>query len=79
MHKKLTITLEEDVYLGLRRVVGPRKISSFIESMVRPHVVREDLDLAYAEMARDEAAEAEALEWSEAMILGTIQSRLPNG
>ena len=68
MQKKLTITIDEQVYEGLYRVVGPRKISNFIEELVRPHVVHPDLEAAYAEMARDEAREAEALEWAEAMI-----------
>ena len=68
MHGKLTITLDEDVYLGLHRVIGARKISGFIEKIVRPHVVRQDLDASYAAMARDEAAEAESLEWSEGLL-----------
>ena len=42
MQKKLTITIDEGVYNGLYRVIGPRKISRFIEDLVRPHVV--DLD-----------------------------------
>jgi len=68
MQKKLTITIDERVYEGLHSVVGQRKISHFIEELVRPHVLDEDLDAGYAEMARDEAAETEALEWSEALI-----------
>lgn len=68
MSKKLTITLDEAVYNGLYRVVGPRRISRFIEQLVRPHVIDEDLEAAYAEMAQDEEREAEALEWSEALI-----------
>ena len=65
MHKKLTITVDEDVYRGLHRVVGRRRISRFIEALVRPHVTSEDLDAAYREMAQDEARESEALEWAE--------------
>jgi predicted CopG family antitoxin len=70
MQKKLTITIDEDVYAGLHSVIGPRKISGFIEQLVRPHVLGSDLDLekSYREMAADEAAEAQALEWSEALI-----------
>ena len=68
MQKKLTITLDERVYRGLRTVVGPRRISQFIESLVRPHVVGPDLDAAYRELAQEEAREAEALEWAEATI-----------
>ncbi|MDA2930820.1 ribbon-helix-helix domain-containing protein [Acidobacteria bacterium AH-259-O06] len=68
MHKKLTITLEEDVYEALHRVVGRGLISRFIEDLVRPHVVEQDLKEAYKAMAQDEARELEALEWAEAVI-----------
>jgi siroheme synthase (precorrin-2 oxidase/ferrochelatase) len=66
MQKKLTITLDERVYAGLHSVVGRRKISRFVETLVRPHVIGPDLDAAYRQMAQDEAREAEALEWAEA-------------
>ncbi len=65
MQKKLTITIDEEVYEGLQRVIGPRKISRFIQELVRPHVVRPKLESAYAEMARDKEREKEALEWAE--------------
>ena len=68
MQKKLTITVDERVYDGLHRVIGQGKISQFIESLVRPHVVKSSLESAYREMALDEARETEALEWSEATI-----------
>lgn len=63
MQKKLTITLDERVYDGLHRVVGRRRISRFIESLVRPHVVSEGLASAYWQMASDEAREAAASDW----------------
>lgn len=68
MQKKLTITIDERVYEGLQTTVGRGKISQFIEVLVRPHVLNENLESAYKEMAEDEAREAEALEWSEATI-----------
>jgi len=68
MQKKLTITLDERVYDGLHRVVGRRRISRFVESLVRPHVIGKDLEAAYREMAQKEAREAEALEWAQAMV-----------
>jgi hypothetical protein len=68
MQKKLTITVDERVYDGLHSVVGRGKISQFIESLVRPYVVKHSLESAYREMALDEARETEALEWSEATI-----------
>jgi hypothetical protein len=66
MQKKLTLTIDEEVYDGLRDVVGPRRISHFIEELVRPHVVRNDLYAAYRAMSADRVREAEALEWGEA-------------
>ena len=68
MKKKLTITVNEKVYAGLYRVVGRRKISQFIESLVSPHVLQRDLESGYREMAADEAREAEALEWTESAV-----------
>lgn len=68
MQKKLTITVDEKVYEGLRKRVGPRRISHFIEDLVRPHVIDEELEMAYAQMAKDEDRESEALEWSEAVV-----------
>jgi predicted CopG family antitoxin len=69
MQKKLTITVDEQVYAGLHQVIGRHKISRFIESLVRPHVVSRDLIAAYREMAADEDREAEAHEWAEAIIV----------
>ena len=68
MQKKLTITVDEQVYSGLHRVVGRRRISRFIESLVRPHVIEEELAEAYREMAEDEGREKVALEWAEATV-----------
>ena len=65
MQKKLTVTIDEEVYKGLHKTIGPRKISKFIEGLVRPHVIRPNLELAYAEMAKDKRREKEALEWAE--------------
>ncbi len=68
MTKKLTITIDDEVYEGLYRRVGRRKISRFLESLARPHVVDADLEAAYQAMASDEARETDATEWSEALI-----------
>jgi len=65
MHKKLTITVDEEIYEGLHRVIGRGAISQFIAELVRPHVIGAELDAAYAQMAADEPREREALEWSE--------------
>jgi hypothetical protein len=69
MQKKLTITIDEEVYEGLHKNIGPRKISRFIQEAVRPHVVHPNLDSAYAEMARDKGREKDAEEWAEITFL----------
>ncbi len=68
MQKKLTITVDEKVYEGLRQVIGARKISRFVEDLVRPHVIKPKLDQEYKRMAEDEKREAEALEWAETTV-----------
>ena len=68
MQKKLTITLDEEVYKGLHAVVGRGRISRFLEDLARPHVVSRDLEAAYREMAGDEVREAGAEEWVEGLI-----------
>ena len=65
MQKKLTVTVSKEVYEGLRTVIGPGKISRFIEELVRPHVLKKDKYAAYKEMAADQIRESEALEWAE--------------
>lgn len=72
MQKKLTITVDEEVYEGLHKNIGRRKISRFIEDLVRPYVVRKDLEAAYREMAEDSSRESEALLWAEAIFGDTL-------
>ena len=57
-------TVEDEVYRGLYRVVGPRNISRFLNDLARPHVVRERLEEGYRAMAAEERRQAEAAEWS---------------
>jgi predicted CopG family antitoxin len=63
----MTITLDEAVYEGLYRAVGRRKMSQFIEDLLRPHVADSALDGGYQAMAADTAREAEAAEWCNAL------------
>ena len=74
MRRKLTVTLAEDVYEGLHRRVGRGRSSSFIEELVRPHVVGDaGLEAAYRRMAADTAREREALVWLEADLDPTLE------
>jgi hypothetical protein len=64
----MTITLDEAAHDGLRRRVGKRRISRFIEELVRPHVTDATLDEGYRAMAADRMREVEAREWCEALV-----------
>ena len=68
MSKKLTISISDEVYEGLHLKIGPRRISKFLEKLARPHVLPEDMEAAYRDMAADENREREALAWSEGLI-----------
>jgi hypothetical protein len=63
MSKKLTITVDDDVYRGLHSVVGRRRISRFLNDLARPHVISAEVVEGYRAMAADEEREREALEW----------------
>jgi predicted CopG family antitoxin len=67
MHRKMTICLDEGVYEGLLRTVGRRKMSQFIEDLLRPHVMGDSLDEGYRAMAADSEREAAAVEWCNAL------------
>ena len=68
MSKKLTITVDDEVYEGLHRRIGRRRISRFLNELARPHVAEPDLEEGYRAMAADEEYEREALEWIEGVI-----------
>ena len=68
MQKKLTITVDAEVYDGLHSVIGRRRISRFLNDLAKPHVVGQDLSAGYAAMAADETREAEAAAWSHGTL-----------
>ncbi|MFM9962047.1 MAG: hypothetical protein ACKV2Q_12570 [Planctomycetaceae bacterium] len=47
--RRLTISLDEKVYAGLHSKYG-RRLSRFIESVVRPYVINKDMAEAYRQM-----------------------------
>ena len=75
LNRKLTITVSEAVYEGLHRTIGRRRISQFIEKLARPHVVPQDLEASYRDMAADTEREQDALEWSEGVIASVLSVR----
>ncbi|MGA3078173.1 MAG: addiction module antitoxin [Bryobacteraceae bacterium] len=77
MNRKLTIMVSDEVYQGLHRTVGRRRIGKFLEKLARPHVVPQDIEAAYREMASDEGREREAHAWTEGVI-GDVAGDPPN-
>ena len=68
MMRKLTITVDEDVYVGLHAKVGPRKISRFLNDLAKPLVTEDALLEGYRAMAADGVREVEAMDWCEGLI-----------
>jgi hypothetical protein len=66
--RKLTITVDEDVYVGLRSKIGRRRISRFLNDLAKPLVTEDALLEGYRQMALDGVREDEADEWVEALI-----------
>lgn len=66
--KKLTITVDDEVYEGLHSRIGRRRISRFLNDLARPHVAMRDMTEGYKAMAADEEREREAAEWAEGLI-----------
>jgi hypothetical protein len=67
MHKRMTITLDEAVYDGLYRTIPKRKMSQFIEDLLRPLVLDTSLDSGYRAMAADTEREKLASEWANGL------------
>ena len=60
MQKRMTITLDKAVYDVC--VVGRGKVSQFLETLARPHVLDTAMDEGYRAMGNDLQREAEASE-----------------
>jgi predicted CopG family antitoxin len=89
MTKKLTITISDEVYEGLHRRIGRRKISRFIDDLARRHVIdrrhsdywltasKQELGRAYSEEAAYEATrEARFQQEDEQWLDGLIGDAL---
>lgn len=63
MQKKLTISISENVYRGLYNNIGEGKISKFIETLIKPYVLNQELEQEYKNIAADNKEEQQAYEW----------------
>jgi predicted CopG family antitoxin len=76
LQKSKTITVEDEVYEGLHRVIGARRISRFLNDLARPHVTARDLVEGYRAMTADEEYEREAHEWIEHLAGDVADERI---
>ncbi|MCQ0989190.1 hypothetical protein [Jiella marina] len=67
MRRKMTITIDAEIYEGLLRTAGQRDLNLVIENLLRPLVLDRTLDDGYRAMAADDDREAEAQEWCEGL------------
>lgn len=67
MYKRMTVTLDEAVYDGLYRTVGKRKMSQFLEDLLKPLVLDSSLVGGYKAMASDTLRGAQADEWCNSL------------
>ena len=63
LRNNLMVTIRREIYEALRRLCRRRRTSVVAEPPPWP-----DLEAGYREMAADEAREAEAQEWAEALV-----------
>ena len=68
MKKKLTISIDEDVYRMLHEKIGRGNIARFIERRIRPFIDEESLEESYRRIANDKDIQKLAKEWEEGTI-----------
>ncbi|MGH6957210.1 MAG: hypothetical protein ACREEW_11160 [Caulobacteraceae bacterium] len=66
--RKLTITVDDEVYVGLKARVGARRISRFLNDLAKPLVSEAALLEGYRRMAADADEGREATAWVDALI-----------
>ena len=65
MQKKLTLSIDAEIYEALHKMAGKRKIGRFIENLVRPHISSLEVPAVGARRAQSEKV-AKPLPWSGA-------------
>lgn len=62
MQKKLTLSINAEIYEALHKMAGKRKIGRFIENLVRPHIASSD---GLRERTQEEEQASVMLSWPE--------------
>ena len=63
MQKKLTLSIDAEIYEALHKPGGKRKIGRFIENLVRPHLASLEVFGAADQPVSDEEPESVVLPW----------------
>jgi predicted CopG family antitoxin len=63
--RKLTITVSDEVYEGLQRRIGARRISSFIDRLARPYVDDAAAEAMYREAENDADRRETLADWDD--------------
>lgn len=66
--KKLTITVTDEVYEGLHRHIGARRISAFMDRIARPYVDQESAASLYRAAEADPDRRATLEDWDSLPI-----------
>ena len=54
MQTTVTVTLDDNIYEGLNRIIGQNDINKVIESLIHRYVADHDLEEAYRMMAQSD-------------------------
>lgn len=69
MQKKLTISIDDEIYAALYRNVGPGKISRFIADAIRPRLkLANSVREGYRRMGKDAGWMKDAGEWVDSFV-----------
>ena len=63
--RKLTITVSDEVYEGLHRRIGARRISRFIDSLARPYVDDAAAEALYRAAEKDPDRQETLADWDD--------------
>ena len=68
MRKKLTLSIDEQIYKDLHLLLPNRKISEFVENRMKKMKKEDPVEEGFKMMAKDTKREDEALEWCDVGI-----------
>jgi hypothetical protein len=67
MSKKMTVSIDRQIYDGIQALIGSDDIGEFLEDLARPFIDADGRVAGYVEMSADKAREIEADQWCNAL------------